>query len=139
VHNYGAEIELLYLINNRYSLFGNASYQTLKRTSTNDGLEDGFNTPQWMMNAGIKGTNVYKKLGFNVTVKYQSKFYYQSFLINGDVPAIFNADAMVQYSFTNPAFNIKVGGTNILNHYYYSMLGGPQIGGFYYTTLTWSL
>ena len=139
VHNYGAEIELLYLISNRYSIFGNASYQTLKRTSTNDGLEDGFNTPGWMVNAGVKGTNVYKKLGFNVTVKYQNKFYFQSFLINGNVPAIFNADAMVQYSFTNPAFNLKVGATNILNHYYYSMLGGPQIGGFYYTTLTYSL
>jgi outer membrane receptor protein involved in Fe transport len=139
VHNYGAEIELLYLISNRYSIFGNASYQTLKRTNTNDGLEDGFNTPQWIMNAGVKGTNVYKKLGFNVTVKYQNKFYFQSFLINGNVPAIFNADAMVQYSFTNLAFNLKVGATNILNHYYYSMLGGPQIGGFFYTTLTYSL
>ncbi|HEX6429654.1 MAG TPA: TonB-dependent receptor, partial [Niastella sp.] len=138
VHNYGAEIDLLYLINNRYSLWGNASYQTLKRTSTNDGLEDGFNTPKWMVNAGIRGSNVYKKLGFNITAKYQSNFYWKSFLINGNVPAIFNADAMLQYAFTNPSLNIKVGATNILNHYYYSMLGGPQIGGFYYTTLTYS-
>lgn len=139
VHNYGAEIELLYLINNKYSLSGNASYQTLKRTNTNDGLEDGFNTPQWMVNAGVKGVNIYKKIGFNVMAKYQSKFYYQSFLVNGNVPAIFNADAMVQYTFTGPGLNIKLGATNILNHYYYSILGGPQIGGFYYTTVTYSL
>jgi iron complex outermembrane receptor protein len=138
VHNYGAEIELLYMLSDQYSLWGNASYQTLKRTNTNDGLEDGFNTPKWMVNAGIRATNVYKKLGFNVTARYQSDFYYQSFLINGNVPAIFNADAMVLYSFAKPSLQVKSGATNILNHYYYSILGGPQIGGFYYTTLTYS-
>lgn len=138
VHNYGAEIDLLYLINKRYSVFGNAGYQALKRTSDNDGLEDGFNTPQWMVNAGLKGVNVYRKLGFNVAFKYQSKYYWQSFLINGHVASVFNADAMLQYTFTRPALTIKAGATNLLNHYYYSMLGGPQIGGFYYTTLTYS-
>jgi outer membrane receptor protein involved in Fe transport len=139
VHNYGAELDLLYMLNNRYSIFANASYQTLKRTSTNDGLEDGFNTPKWMVNGGVRTTNVYKKLGFNVTFKYQSNFYWQSFLVNGNVPAIFNADAMLQYSFTNPSLTVKMGGANVLNRYYYSMLGGPQIGGFYYTTFTYSL
>jgi iron complex outermembrane receptor protein len=139
VHNYGAEIDLLYLIDNHYSLFANASYQTLKRTSANDGLEDGFNTPKWMTNGGIRGTNVYKNLGFSVSARYQSNFYYQSFLVNGNVPAVFNADAMVQYTFNKPSLTVKVGATNFLNHYYYSILGGPQIGGFYYTTLTYSL
>jgi iron complex outermembrane receptor protein len=139
VHNYGAEIDLLYLIDNHYSISGNASYQTLKRTNTNDGLEDGFNTPKWMVNAGFKGTNVYKNLGFALSARYQSNFYWQSFLVNGNVPAVFNADAMVQYSFNNPSLNIKVGATNFLNHYYYSMLGGPQIGGYYYTTVTYSI
>ena len=139
VHNYGAELELLYMLNNHYSIFGNGSYQTLKRTKTNDGLEDGFNTPGWMVNGGVRGNEVYKKLGFNVTFKYQSNFYHQSFLINGNVPAIFNADAMLQYSFSNPSLTIKIGGSNVLNLYYYSILGGPQIGGFYYTTFTYAL
>jgi outer membrane receptor protein involved in Fe transport len=139
VHNYGTELDLLYMINNHYSIFGNASYQTLKRTKANDGLEDGFNTPKWMVNGGVRGTDVYKKLGFNVAFKYQSNFYWQSFLINGNVPAIFNADAMLQYSFTNPKLTVKIGGANVLNRYYYSMLGGPQIGGFYYTSITYSL
>jgi iron complex outermembrane receptor protein len=139
VHNYGAELDLLYMLDNHYSIFGNASYQTLKRTKTNDGLEDGFNTPKWMVNGGVRGNNVYKQLGFNVTFKYQSNFYWQSFLVNGNVPAIFNADAMLQYSLANPKLTVKIGGANVLNRYYYSMLGGPQIGGFYYTTITYSL
>jgi hypothetical protein len=45
----------------------------------------------------------------------------------------------LQYSFTNPSLTVKIGGANVLNRYYYSMLGGPQIGGFYYTTFTYAL
>ncbi|WP_207512554.1 TonB-dependent receptor [Longitalea luteola] len=138
VHNYGAAIELLYMINKQYVVWGNASYQTLKKTNTSDGLEDGFNTPKWMVNAGIRAKNVYKSLGCNLTARYQPAFYWQSFLINGNVPAIFNADVMVQCSFINPQLQVKLGATNVLNHYYYSILGGPQIGGFYYTTLSYS-
>ena len=139
VHNYGAEIDVLYLLSNHYSLWANASYQTLKRTSANDGLEDGFNTPSWIVNGGVKANNVYRTLGFNVTLRYQNNYYWQSFLVNGNVPQVFNVDCMVQYSFAKPSLGIKLGATNVLNHYYYSFLGGPQIGGFYYTTLTYSI
>jgi len=139
VHNYGAEAELLYLLTSHYSLWANGSYQALKRTSANDGLEDGFNTPLWIVNGGIRGVNVYKKLGFNVSFKYQSNYYWVSFLVNGNVPPVFNADCMLQYSFSKPSIDVKIGATNVLNHYYYSILGGPQIGGFYYTTITYSI
>ncbi len=139
VRNYGAELDLRYLLNDHYSLTANASYQTLKKTNQNDGLEDGFNTPSWMGNAGINGTNIYKALGFGITVKYQDNYYWQSFLINGNVPAVFNIDCMIRYTLPKPSLDIKIGATNVFNNYYYSILGGPQIGGFYYTILTFSL
>ena len=139
VHNYGAELDLRYVLNRNYSVSANGSYQTLEKTDKNDGLEDGFNTPQWMSNIGFTGTNVYKSFGFGITAKYQSDYYYQSFLINGTVPSVFNADVMVNYTFAKPALNVKVGASNVFNHYYYSILGGPQIGGLYYTTLTLAL
>ena len=138
VRNYGAELDLRYILNNHYSLSVNGSYQTLKKTMANDGLEDGFNTPEWISTAGINGINIYKNVGFGLTLKYQSSYYWQSFLINGNVPAFFNTDFMVNYTIPKPNIYIKIGATNILNHYYYSILGGPQIGGFYYTTLTYS-
>ena len=136
VRNYGVELDLRYVLSNHYSFFGNGSYQTLKKTLANDGLEDGFNTPAWITTAGINGTNIYKGLGFGVTLKYQSSYYWQSFLINGNVPSTFNTDCMVHYTIAK--LDIKIGASNILNKYYYSILGGPQIGGFYYTTLTYS-
>ncbi|MEJ7679760.1 MAG: hypothetical protein WKG06_18275 [Segetibacter sp.] len=139
VYNYGTELDIRYTVNNKYSLFANGSYQTLKRTSEDDGLEDGFNTPKWIGNAGINGTDIYKKLGFGVTLKYQNSFYWQSFLINGNVPSLFNADCMVNYYFTKQSLTIKLGATNVFNNYYHSILGGPQIGTFYYSTLTYSI
>ncbi len=139
VHNYGAELDVRYMLSKHFSLSANAIFQTLRKTNQNDGLEDGFNTPQWISNVGINGNNIYRKLGFNVTFKYQSSYYWQSFLINGNVPSNFNVDFMLHYDFARPSINIKIGAANILNNYYYSILGGPQIGGFYYTTLTYSL
>jgi iron complex outermembrane receptor protein len=139
VRNYGAAMDLQYTLSHHYSLWANASYQTLKRTNANDGLEDGFNTPSWIVNGGIRGDKVYKQAGFSVTLKYQNQYYWQSFLVNGNVPAVFNMDAMVHCTFPRQALDIKLGATNLLNHYYYSILGGPQIGGFYYTTVTYSL
>jgi outer membrane receptor protein involved in Fe transport len=139
VHNYGVELDLRYIASNHYSISGNMTYQALKKTSQNDGLEDGYNTPQWMTNIAFNGTNVCKKFSFSVDAKYQSGFYYQSFLINGNVPSIFNMDAQVSYFFANPDLSVKVGASNVLIRYYYSILGGPQIGGFYYTTLTYKL
>ncbi len=139
VHNYGAEIEMRYVINRRYSLSANGCYQELKNTSSNDGLEDGFNTPRWMANAGISGTEIAKHFGFSVTARIQSRYYWESFLVNGYVPSVFNLDAMVRYNFAKPSIEIKLGATNLANRYYYSILGGPSIGGVYYTTLTWDL
>lgn len=141
VNNYGAELELKYTLNKHYQLAGNVSYQTLKRTDQNDGLEDGFNTPTWISNLSISGLNVYKSLSFNINGKYLSTYTYQSFITGLALtsPAVFNLDAQIKYTFQKPLIEIKIGATNILNQYYRSILDGPQIGGYYYTTLTYTL
>ncbi|HEX3023704.1 MAG TPA: TonB-dependent receptor [Chitinophagaceae bacterium] len=141
VNNYGAELELKYTMNKHYLITGNVSYQTLKRTDQNDGLEDGFNTPTWISNLSLSGVNVYKNLSFNINCKYLSSYIYQSFLTNMSLPspAVFNVDAQIKYMFVKPFIEIKIGATNILNQYYRSILDGPQIGGYYYTTLTYTL
>jgi iron complex outermembrane receptor protein len=139
VHNYGVELDMRYVLNKHYSVSANGSYQTMQTTDQNDGLEDGFNTPKWMSNIGINGTDIYKKAGFSVILKYQSGYYWQSFLVNGNLPSVLNADCMLYYTFAKQSLHFKVGASNVLNHYYHSILGGPQIGGFYYTTLTYSL
>ncbi|MVN22256.1 hypothetical protein [Mucilaginibacter arboris] len=46
-----------------------------------------------------------------------------------------NVDAQVNYNLIK-TLNLKVGASNLFNHYYYSYLGGLLVDGLYYTTLT---
>jgi len=139
VFNYGFGANVQYNFVNELSLRTNISYAKLDRKTTNDGLEDGFNTPRWIVNAAISHPNVWKNVGFSLGGKWQSSFSYLSFLVNGTVPSFTSIDGFLSYRIPDWKVNAKLGGTNLLNRYYYSILGGPQIGGFYYLTLTYGL
>lgn len=136
-HNYGSTLGLKYRFLKKFQASGNVTYAKLDRKSNNDGLEDGFNTPEWISNLSIGNENIFRNLGFMVTYRWQSAYYWQSFLVNGNVPAYQTLDAQISCTFEK--LRLKVGGTNILNHYYNSFLGGPSVGGFYYTTLSFNL
>lgn len=139
VYNLGASLGLSYLLADHYTIGGNVSYAKLSRTDNNDGFEDGFNTPEWMGNISFGGENVIKSMGFTVTYRRQSSFYWRSFLVNGYVKAYGTLDAQVSYELYQSKLGIKLGATNLTNNYYNSFLGGPAIGGLYYTTLTYNL
>lgn len=139
VYNYGGSLGLKYNLPKNYILRANVSYAKLDRKSGNDGLEDGFNTPQWITNISVANENIYKGIGAGITYKWQNSYYSQTFLVTGTVPAYGNLDVQASYHIKAPQINIKLGGTNVLNKYYYSFLGGPSIGGFYYMTLTYTL
>ncbi|GAB2665216.1 TonB-dependent receptor [Flavihumibacter cheonanensis] len=122
-----------------YVINANTSFQQLLKTSNEDGLEDGFNTPEWMVNAGIANKDIHQGIGAGINLRWQSRYYWESFLVNGDVPSITTLDANISYQFTKMPLQLKLGGNNLFNRYYYSILGGPSIGGYYYLTVTWGL
>lgn len=139
VYNFGGSFGISYLIGQHYTIGGNVAYARLSRRENTDGFEDGFNTPKWITNVSFGGEHVIKCLSFNITYKHQGSFYWQSFLINGQVKAYGNIDAQTNYDLMKDKLNLKIGATNLLNRYYYSFLGGPSVGGLYYTTLTYQL
>lgn len=139
VYNFGGSFGANYLLGRHYQMAGNISYAKLSRTDNNDGFEDGFNTPEWIANLSFGGSDLFNRLGFNITYRRQSGFYWRSFLVNGEVAAYGTLDAQVNYDFFKEKLRVKVGATNLLNRPYYSFLGGPSIGGLYYTTITYSL
>ena len=139
VYNYGASLGLRYSLKRHWSVGGNASFARLDRAENGDGLESAFNTPGWITNANVSNANVWNGIGFSVNYKHQSAFLWQSELATGTVQAINNVDGQVSYRWTKARVLIKIGGTNLLNHPYYSFIGGPLVGGFYYTNLLWEL
>jgi iron complex outermembrane receptor protein len=102
-------------------------------------LEDGFNTPDWVVNFSVSHENIYKNVGGAISLKWQNSYFWQSFLINGNVPAFWSMDMQLNYTFAKSGVKLKIGADNLLNHYYYSILGGPQIGGLYYLSVSYGV
>ncbi len=62
VKNYGASIGLNYNFYKNFSLNVNTSFSKLQNTANNDGFEEAFNTPRWIMNIGLGNENLQKIL-----------------------------------------------------------------------------
>jgi iron complex outermembrane receptor protein len=138
VYNYGASLGVTYQ-SDGYMANANSSFAKLRRAAAEDGLEDGFNTPQWMVNLSVAREKIAGHLGAGLTWKWQSGYYWQSFLVNGQVSAWSTLDAQLNYTFPKAGCRLKIGASNLLNAYYYSFLGGPSIGGMYYATITYGM
>lgn len=138
-YNYGSSLGISYELPRKYKLSGNVTYAKLARSEKNDGLEDSFNTPEWAYNISFGNPRVYKTLGFNITLRHQSSFLWQSALASGLVPAYTTLDAQVSMDIVKDHLNLKIGASNLSNQYYYSFIGGSSIGAFYYGSLTFNL
>jgi len=139
-YNYGGTLGVTWNLPRNFRLYGNATLAKLDRVEQHDGLEDGFNTPEWIYNLSIGNPSVFQSnFGFNINYRWQSSFLWQSSLATGTVAAYGTLDAQLQYTFSKAGVNLKLGATNMLNKYYYSFIGGPAIGGLYYITGTFHL
>ena len=138
-YNFGGTLGLSYQLPKQFKLSGNATYAKLDRKDQQDGLEDGFNTPEWIYNLSISNPKLVKQLGFSLNYRWQQNFLWQSALATGQVPSYSTFDAQINYSLMKNKVNLKIGASNLLNKYYYSFLGGPSIGGFYYMTVVYDV
>ncbi len=53
----------------------------------------------------------------------------------GDINAFSTLDAQVSYKILKNKAQLRIGGTNITNHYYKNAFGNPEIGGLYYVSV----
>ena len=139
VYNYGGSLGLRYELPGGYLAGANGTFTRLARTENGDGLEDGFNTPRWAYNLSLANENAYKNFGFGLNYRWQTGYYSQTFLANGDVAAYGTLDAQLSYALPVLDLRIKLGASNVLNQYYVSYLGGPSVGGLYYLAVTYAL
>ena len=99
------------------------------------GLITFFNTPKTRYNIGFSNNDLYKGLGFNVIYKWQDKVYWQGTFGTGTIPSFGTLDAQVSYKLVKAKSMIKLGATNLTNHYYRNAFGNPYVGGLYYLSL----
>lgn len=132
VKTQGAALGLDYLISN-WTLSGNISYNDI--TDEKEGLATSFNTPKYRFNIGLANRNVYKNVGFNITYRWQDAYYWNASFVAGNVAAFGTLDAQVNYKIPKAKATIKLGGSNITNHYYQTSLGNPTVGGVYYVSI----
>lgn len=135
--NYGGGIAINYNFYEGYTFTANTSFAKLQNAKNNDGFEEAFNTPRWIVNVGIGNARLTKNIGFGINYKYQESFLWQSALATGQVPEIHNVDAQISYFVRNRGLQFKLAGTNILNRHYVSFIAAPTIGAFYYLTVTY--
>ncbi len=133
VSSQGAALGLDYLAG-KYNLTGNVSYNALN--DNNSTLTNEFNTPKYRFNVGVGNREITKNTGFNISYRWQDKFRWSSTFAAGDIPAFGTLDGQISYRIPTYKTTFKLGGSNLLNHYYRTSYGNPQVGGIYYLSLT---
>jgi outer membrane receptor protein involved in Fe transport len=119
----------------------NSNFSSDNLTDVPDGFIAYFSTPKYRANLGFGNTGFgdKKRLGFNVSYRWQDAFYYQGDFSNGDLPAIHTVDA--QFSIKLPKIKslVKLGANNLLNQYYVNGAGNSIIGGLYYVSFGYNV
>lgn len=134
---WGASVE--YLLPKNYSVSGNIYSDMIGDLPA--GFVSYFNTPKYRVNLAVNNSGFLKddRFGFSVVYRWLDKFTYEGTFAVGDIPAYSTLDAMISYKVPAAKALIKVGGTNILNKYYRTGFGNPQIGGLYYVSFGWNV
>jgi len=123
-------------VTGKYTFSGNVSYNKIGDLPAQ--YNNDFNTPEIRYNIGLSNREVFKNVGFNVNYRWQDKFIWFSSFAGGEVPAFGTVDAQVNLKVPSVNSVIKIGGSNILNKYYITSYGNPEVGAMYYVSLAFN-
>jgi outer membrane receptor protein involved in Fe transport len=133
----GWGISAQYQLGKGYAVMGNIYGDQL--SNVQPGLVTFYNTPKTRYNIGLSNSNVTKGIGFNIIYKWQDKINWEGTFGTGTIPAFGTLDAQVSYNFSKQHVLVKIGGTNITNHYYRNAFGNPYIGALYYASIGYNI
>jgi outer membrane receptor protein involved in Fe transport len=139
VSTYGFGASLEFLLPNNFSLDLNASSDHIHNPDST--FTTYFNTPNFRFNVGLtnSGFGGGKRWGFGVQFRWQNSYNTESDFRQGPVDAFGTLDAQVSYKLLDIHSMIKLGATNLTNHYYISQYGNPAIGGVYYISYAYNV
>jgi outer membrane receptor protein involved in Fe transport len=133
----GWGIGLNYQIIKGFEINTNISSDQLKDVPST--LFTQFNTPKLRYNIGFGNQDLGKGIGFSIIYRWQDKVNWQGTFATGDISAFSTLDAQVSYKFPKTKNIFKIGASNLLNKYYVSALGNPQVGGLYYVSFGYNV
>jgi outer membrane receptor protein involved in Fe transport len=139
VSTYGMGASISYLLPHHFEVSGNFSTDNID--SPDSTFVTYWSTPKYRFNLGVSNTGFGPKdlFGFNVQYRWQDKFYTESDFKQGNNPAFGTIDALVSYKLPNVHSLIKIGATNLLDHYYTTAYANPAIGGLYYVSFAYNV
>jgi outer membrane receptor for ferrienterochelin and colicin len=139
VYTSGWGISADYLLPNNFSF--SSSVYTDEIGNLPSGFISYFNTPLFRANFALNNSGFLFKnrLGFSANLHYQDDFVYEGTFAVGKVASFNTIDAVLTYKVPSIKSMIKVGGTNILNHYYQTAYGSPTVGGLYYVSFAYNI
>ncbi|WP_343593108.1 TonB-dependent receptor [Flavobacterium sp.] len=96
----------------------------------------GFNTPKHRIKASLGNAKVIKNLGFNVNVRWNSEYLWESSFGDGMIPENTVLDAQINYALPKWKSVIKVGATNLFGSDYLQVIGAGMIGQMWFASWT---
>ncbi len=139
VSTYGWGFSVDYILDRGFSIGFNVSSDMIHNPDST--FATYFNTPKYRTNVSFSnnGFGHQKRFGFSIQYRWQDNYYTEADFKQGPVSAFSTLDAMVSYKCTGIRSLIKIGATNLLNHYYVSQFGNPAFGGLYYVSFGYNI
>ncbi|MFK5877975.1 MAG: TonB-dependent receptor [Flavobacteriaceae bacterium] len=98
--------------------------------------EAGFNTPEHQVKASFGNPNAIANFGFNLNVRWNNEYLWESTFADAIVEAKTVFDAQISYTVPNWKSTFKAGGANIGGEEYLSAPGNGLIGSQYFVSWT---
>ena len=122
-------------------LSGNLAWADI-RTSVDDPVAPGFNTPGFKSNLSLQNRRMdkmennpgFRNIGFKVTWRYQSRYFWESPFGDGWVEPVSTFDLQFSLNINKPKSMVKIGASNFFNNKFTYSFGGSNIGVYYYVT-----
>ena len=138
ISSYGATVGINTQILGGFDIGANYTYAKFEFDQTTDkDFEAGFNTPEHKVKIQFGKTDLFKNFGFNINVRWQDEFLWQSSFVDGIIDSRTVLDAQVNYSVPAWKSVFKVGGANLTGKEYLSAPGVGAVGSQYY--LSWTI
>jgi hypothetical protein len=139
VKTYGFGASFDYRLPKNFGIGFNLSSDVLKDVPAN--FVAYFNSPKYKTNVSLSnsGFGPGKKIGFNLSYKWQQGVLYEGDFATGNIPDVNIVDMQVSYKLPKTKSILKFGANNLLNSYYYNAIGNSQIGGLYYVSFGYNV